>query len=221
MSFSKGGKRTTEKHTDNTAIDATTQAYQEEIRNAARQAGAQGPSPLVTGAAGFNTGLQTAGTAGINALSGDPAAVARLMNPYQQNVIDANNANWQHTNAQTMAQINDAATKAGAFGGSRAAIAQGAALAANNRAQQAETAGLLSSGYGQAINQANQLAGYGYAGAQSNANLGLGGVGSPQQWYMNLLKQGYISPYGASSQGGSSTATVDASGGFKIPFFGK
>ncbi len=205
MSF-LGGKnknKQTQSYNNTTNIDTQTQAYQQAIKNAAEQAGNAGPSPLVTGAAGYNTGLQTAGNLGLGAMSGDSAALAKMMDPYQQQVIDANNAQWQHVNQQTQNQINDRATRAGAFGGSRQAIATGSALANNNRAQMGQTAGLLSSGYNNAMNQAQALAGLGYAGAGQNANLGMGGVGNAQQWLMNMLNQGYHGPMGQTSSGAS------------------
>jgi len=213
------GRQTQDFH-DQSSIDQATQGYMQQIRDAALAAGNAGPSPLVTGASDYNTALQTAGTLGVNAGSGDAAALSKLMNPYQQQVIDANNANWQHTNAATMQQINDAATRAGAFGGSRQGVATGVALANNNLAQQNQTAGLLSSGYNNAINQANQLTGYGLTGATNNANLGLGGVGSPQAWLMNLLKQGYIGPYGqmSSGYGQQDTSGHNVGGEFTFPF---
>lgn len=205
MSFGAGKnkKKETQSYNNTTAVDATTQAYQQQIRNAAEQAGNAGPSPLIGGATSYNTGLQNYGDIGARALSGDQQAASQLMNPYQQQVIDANNAQWQHTNAQTMNQVNDAATRAGAFGGSRHGVAEGVALANNNRAQMGQTAGLLSSGYNNAMGQAGQLAGMGFAGAQQNANLGLGGVGNAQQWLMNMLNQGYKGPMGQTSSGAS------------------
>lgn len=65
-----------------------------------------------------------------------------LMNPYDQRVIDAKNANWQKTNLQTMNQVNDAATRAGAFGGSHHGVAEGVPLASNNQAQATQAARL-------------------------------------------------------------------------------
>jgi len=201
--MSKKKERQTQSYDNTTNIDTQTQAYQQAIRNAAEQAGNAGPSPLVTGAAGYNTGLQTAGNVGLGALSGDPRMASQLMNPYQQQVIDANNAQWGHVNQQTQNQINDRATRAGAFGGSRQGVATGTALAQNNQEQMGQTAGLLQGGYSDAMNRANQLATLGYAGAGQNANLGLGGVGNAQQWLMNMLNQGYKGPMGQTTYGKS------------------
>lgn len=211
-------EKTTENH--NESVDTQTRDYMSEIQNAARNAGLAGPSPLVTGAADYNTGLQKAGGLGLDALSGNTAATQQLMNPYQQQVIDANNAQWQHVNQQTQNQINDRATRAGAFGGSRQGVATGTALAANNQSQQGQTAGLLQGGFSDAMNRASQLASGGYAGAQSNANLGLGGVGNAQQWLLQMLNQGYRGPTGGTSGGSKWTGGVSTEGSFHIPGFG-
>jgi hypothetical protein len=195
-----------------TSFDPNSSAYVEHMRQQALAAGNAGPSPLLNGAAGYGTNAQTAGNLGFGALSGDPAAMQRLMNPYQQQVLDANNAQWQHTNAQTMNQVNDAATKAGAFGGSRHGVAEGVALANNNMAQQGQTANLLQSGYNNAVGQAGQLAGMGFQGAQLNSNLGFGGVGSPEQWKLNMMNQGWTGPTGQTSSG----AQTQFKGGFSL-----
>lgn len=211
-------QKTTENQ--NQSVDTNTRQQLGGIQQAYSQAGLEGPSPLLTNAAGYGTAAQTAGNLGLGALSGDPTQMARLMNPYQQQVIDANNAQWQRTNLQTQNQVNDAATRAGAFGGSRQNVATGTALAANNLAQQGQTAGLLQSGYNNAVNQAGQLAGLGFQGAGLNANLGMGGVGSPAQWYADQLRKGFIMPTGGTSGGAQTTQGGSTSGGFHIPFFG-
>jgi hypothetical protein len=211
-----GGKVDTsanvQKTTNNNAssFDPNSSAYVEQMRQQALAAGNAGPSPLLNGAASTGTNAQTAGNLGFGALSGDPNAMAKLMNPYQQQVLDANNAQWQHTNAQTLNQVNDAATGANAFGGSRQGVAEGVALSNNNMAQQSQTAGLLQSGYNNAIGQASQLAGYGMQGAQMNSNLGFGGVGSPEQWKLNMMNQGWTGPTGQTSSGAQTTAGASA-----------
>lgn len=206
MSIGKGGQRQTQNATSSTGVDPQTQAWIQQTMEAAKGAGAAGPSPLVGDATDYNSGLMKAGNLGFGALSGSPDAVKALMNPYQQQVIDANNAGWQRTNANTMNQVNDAATRANAFGGSRAAVAQGSALSQNNQAQQGQTAGLLQTGYGDAMNRAGQMAQMGFAGSQANANLGMGGVGNPMQWLMQMLNQGYKGPMGTNTNTSGATA---------------
>jgi hypothetical protein len=223
MSKSAGGQK--ENHNadmnQQTSVDPQTMAWMQEVMNAARNAGTAGPSPLATGAADYNTATMGAGRQGVAALSGDAAAQAALMDPYQSQVIDANNAQWDNADAHTASQMNDAATKANAFGGSRHGVATGVALGENNRNRMGQTAGLLSGGFQNSMGRAAQLAGMGAQGAGANANLGMGGVGSPQQWLMQMLNQGFRqtgSSTTGSSSGGSSTLGTQSA--FRVPFFG-
>jgi hypothetical protein len=216
VSFSFGGQRQTQSNTS--SVDQNTQQQLAEMWKAYQASGQAGPSPLLNGAAGYNTGAMDAGRTGMGFLTGDPNARAALMNPYQQQVIDANNAQWKQTNAQTSNQINDEATKANAFGGSRHGVAEGVALGQNNMAQQAQTAGLLQGGFANAQNTAQNLAQMGYNAAGQNANLGFGGVGSPAQWYAQQLRNGFVMPSGQSSSG--SGTSFGGQTGFKLPFLG-
>lgn len=202
MSKSAGGQRQSQNQTTN--IDPQSQDWLKQIMNAAANAGSQGPSPLVGGATDYNSAAMKAGNLGMGALSGDPNAVASMMNPYQKQVIDAMRAQSGVSDQQGMNTINEAATKAGAFGGSRQGVATGTMLAANARNLNSNIGGLLSSGYDNAMNRAGTMAGMGFAGAGANANLGMGGVGNPNQWLMNMLNQGYHGPMG---QSGSGTTT--------------
>lgn len=204
----------------NASVDTQTRDWLTEIMNAARNAGTAGPSPLVSNATGyFGTG-QNAGLTGIGALSGNGQDVQKLMSPYTQNVIDANATQWGRINQQTANQVRDAATMAGAFGGDRRNVALGTALNANNVAQAQQNAGLLNQGYSNAMNQAGQLAGLGFQSAGANANLGLGGVGSPNQWLFQMLRQGFIQPTGGTSGGATTTAGGTTQAGFSFPFLG-
>lgn len=214
--MSKGGQH---QNTHGTSgVDQTTQNYLQQIMQAAQGAGAAGPSPLIGGATGYNSGLMGAGATGAAALGGDPNAIAHLMNPYNQQVIDAMRAQAGVTNQQGMNAVNDAATRAGAFGGSRQGVATGTMLAQNARDLNSNISGLLSSGYNNAMNQASTAANLGFAGAGANANLGMGGVGNPQQWMLNMLHQGFIMPTGTNYSG--SGTNVGAQAGFKLPFLG-
>lgn len=199
MSVSIGGGKHKDKGTS--SIDNPSIAYQEKIRQAAAASGAAGPSPLVTGATGYNSGMMNAGNLGMGAMSGDPNAVNQMMNPYQQQVIGATNAQWDQNDQHTMNAVNDRATQAGAFGGSRQGVATGTALAQNNMNRNNAVSGLLYGGFNDTMQRANTLAGYGAMGSANNANLGMGGVGSPQQWMMQQLKAGYGGPYGGATNG--------------------
>lgn len=199
----KGGARQTSNQQQQ--IDPQTQAYMTEIMNAARKAGQGGPSPLLGGASDFYTSMMGAGRTGMDALSGDQGAIQGLMNPYQTNVVDAANRNFDLGNANAMRSVNDAATRAGAFGGSRHGVASGVAIGENERNRGNTVSGLLYGGFNDAMGRAGQLAGMGFGAAGANANLGFGGVGSPDQWMMQMLRQGYIGPQGSS--GTSATRT--------------
>lgn len=192
------------------------QGWINDIQKASQGAANYGPGANVQGAADTYTGMQNAGAIGAGALSGNAANTQQLMNPYQQQVIDQMSNQWGNINAQTAQQVNGNATTAGAFGGSRSAVAQGAALSQNNIAQAGQTAGLLSSGYSDAMGRASQLAQMGGQAAGANAQLGMQGVGNPDLWRQLVLKNGLMGlPYGTSS--GTSNSSVSGSAHFGAP----
>jgi hypothetical protein len=117
------------------------------------------------------------------------------MNPYQQQVLDANNAAWQKVNTQGANSLNAAATQANAFGGSRHGVAQGVMQSNNNMAQMQQTAGLLSQGFEGAMGRAGQLAGLGMGAAGAGAQLGMTERDiqmqtRPDLWRLAMLQQG-------------------------------
>jgi len=91
-----------------------------------------------------------------------PGAVSQFMNPYEQAVIDQSMQDIARSGQMQQNQLAAQAAGAGAFGGSRGALAQ-SELARNTMDQQARTAAQLrASGYGQAqqaAQNAAQLAG--------------------------------------------------------------
>lgn len=196
-----GGNVGKQTYNSNTNVDEATRLRNEEMWKAAQAAGAAGPGAALTGANQFYGGAVGAGNLGLGALSGDAAAAAKLMNPYQQQVIDEQNKAWQHINAQTQNQVNDAATRAGAFGGSRHGVMAGQAQAQNNAAQALQTAGLLQGGFESAMGRAAQLGNFGLAGAQGGSNLGLAGVDNPALWRLQMMKLGYNGPLGQQTSG--------------------
>jgi hypothetical protein len=199
MSLSFGGGKNKSKGT--TSIDKSSMEYMEKVRNAAAGAGKAGPSPLVGGATDYYDTLMKGGNMGMGAMSGDPNAVSAMMNPYQQQVVDATNREWDNTDQRTMNAVNDRATAGGAFGGSRHGVATGVALGQNNQARMGQNASLLYGGFNDTMGRAGQMAQMGYAGAGQNANLGMGGVGNPDQWMMEMLKRGYMGPKGGATNG--------------------
>ncbi len=196
--MSVGGSKTTQNSQNSLNQQSTN--YLQGVWNAAQGAGQQGPSPLLTGAAGYNTNLQNAGNLGLRAMT-DPSQMALLMSPYTTNVINAMQQQQGVANQGILSDINSQATRAGAFGGDRAAVAQGVALAQSNLGNNAQIANLLNAGYQNAQGVAQNLAGMGYAGAGQNANLGMQGVGNQQQWLLNMLRQGWLGPTGSSGSG--------------------
>ena len=185
-----------------TGPNQSTQDYLNQIQAAAKGAGAAGPGAAVQGAMGYNTAAMGAGNTGLAALSGDPTAVNQLMNPYMGQVVKATQDSYARTGTQAINQVDANATSMGAFGGSRNAVAQGSAQAQNAVNENQTIAGLLGTGYSQAMGQAGQLAQGGANAAGANANLGLQGADNPNLWMVNMLKNGFQGlPYGTSSSG--------------------
>jgi hypothetical protein len=106
------------------------------------------------GQAGANTALNQAGSffTGPETMSvGDQAA--QFMNPYQSQVIDANNAQFDQLRGQASMGANQEAMQAGAFGGSRHGVMAGTRLAQLDQTQMQQNANLLNSGYQNAMQQ--------------------------------------------------------------------
>lgn len=185
---------------------ATNQRAGDIWRAAERASGAIPTS--VTGAQDYYTGAQTAGRQGLDALTGNAGAQQQFMNPYQTQVIDALNAQFQRGNQMAMNQVNDAATQAGAFGGSRQGIATGTALAQNALNRDQQIAGLLTSGFDNSMNRAAQAAGLGFDAAGAGANLGMV-AGNRDLWRLNTLQRGF------------NPLQVGASRGFNLGLGGK
>ena len=174
-----------------------------------RSAGEMGRSTAMQGIAGLaGTGDQF-----------DPSSVGRFMDPFTQNVIDAQQAEIARLGEQQKIAARDQAVRSGAFGGSRGAIAR-AEIDRNILQQQAKTgAELRSQGFQQAQQaaqqafeqaqgrrqQAAQLTGsLGQAGAQTGitaaqqaANLGLS---AEQMAQRGALESGQLGLSGLTSQ---------------------
>ena len=181
---------------------ATTRGRVKQVWDAAQGAAGAVPQPILQSQGTFS-GAQTAGQAGLDALSGNATAAQQFMNPYQQQVMDQMTKQFGVQNQMTEQQMNDSATRAGAFGGSRHGVATGVALGENQRNQAMQAAGMLQQGFEGAMGRAGQVAGMGMQGAQLGANLGMT-AGSPELWKMNTLQQGMqgmpYQTYGKNSQ---------------------
>jgi len=120
-------------------------------------------SPFMTKASTAADAAQAAAAAGQGA--GDPylqaaqgftgaGAYKQFMSPYQQEVIDSTMADFQQQLAQQQAQFGAGAGSA--FGGSRAAVAQGELASQGIRGMASQLGQLRQSGFGQAQALANQ-----------------------------------------------------------------
>lgn len=167
----------------------TTNRQQGEVFNAAKTAGASVPQPILQAQGTFGA-QQTAGQQGLDAMTGNTNAAQKFMNPYQQQVMDKMTEQFANQNKMTTAGINDQATQAGAFGGSRHGVAQGVALGENLRNQGMMAADMLSQGFEGAMGRAGQVANLGFGGAQAGANLGME-AGNQAVWRANQLRRGY------------------------------
>ncbi|MCC2626372.1 MAG: hypothetical protein K0S14_22 [Thermomicrobiales bacterium] len=109
------------------------------------------------------------GLFGARALAGDQDATQQMMNPYLSGVVDQVKGQYGDLNAAAQTGIQDQATKAGAFGGSRHGVASGVASAEIAKGLGSQIAGLQHQGFNDAMGRASGL-----------ANLGLGGMGMAQ-----------------------------------------
>ena len=96
------------------------------------------------------------------------AAAANMMNPYQQQVVDATIRDVGSAAQMGLNQIGAQAQGAGAFGGSRQAIAEAEALKGFNQQALDQVSRLNQQGYQQSINNAfNAAQGLQNAGNQA------------------------------------------------------
>jgi hypothetical protein len=161
--------------TQSTGVDNVTAGRQHAVFAAGQALAGQHLAPVdpsVAAAQRNYQGAASAGNLGLQSLSGDQGAYSHLANPYQQNVTDAVNAQWGRQAANVSDTIAARAQAAGAFGGSREAIAQGQGLSdlANNQMQQ--IAGLQYQGFNDTQNRAAQLANLGMSANGAAAGIG-------------------------------------------------
>ncbi len=102
----------------------------------------------------------------LNTYSNPAAAAANMMNPYQQQVVDATIRDVGNAAQMGLNQIGAQAQGAGAFGGSRQAIAEAEALKGFNQQALDQVSRLNQQGYQQSINNAFNAA----QGLQSAGN---------------------------------------------------
>lgn len=171
----KGGKK--EVQTVQTGPDVQSQAYINALRKQAMMG-----SQVATGM----PGSMFAGPLGAQ-------DIQAAMNPFLSQVVDATRGEFDNLRGLASNATNQQATQAGAFGGSRQAVLEGTRLGELDRAQASNIAGLLSGGYGQAVNLAEmqrqqrqqqlQEPLWRQQQALNMLNLGMGPVGQSQQQF--------------------------------------
>jgi hypothetical protein len=198
----KGG---TQRVTQTNALDPETQKWVQEIYRSASGAAntPYNPSAGSRQAGDFLSGAVRGGNLGFGALMGDPNAVRSFMNPYTDEVIKRVEGDQARLQAGTMKGVNDYATKAGAFGGSRHGVATGTALAESEQDGADRIAGLRHTGYTDAMGRAQSAANLGFSAAPMLDAYGRYDqqMRDPNYRRMTLLREGMMGlPYGTSSE---------------------
>lgn len=111
------------------------------------------------------------------------ASAANMMNPYQQQVVDATIRDVGNAAQMGLNQIGRQAQSAGAFGGSRQAIAEAEALKGFNQQALDQVSRLNQQGYNQAMNNA-------FTAASGLQGAGQQAFGMGQDIQRNQLMQG-------------------------------
>lgn len=162
----KGGQKTT----TTTELDPRSQAYINQMRtagmDAANIAGAAGQQPLSVA-----------------------DQIGQFMNPYTQNVVNATNAQFDQLRAGAVTDVNQQATQAGAFGGSRHGVASGVRQGMLDQSEM----GIMANLYQQGHQQATQNAIPYFQQQQMNPLIA-------QQARMGLLNQGMGPTSGTTTQ---------------------
>ncbi len=219
-----GGKD--KKQTTTQALDPTVQRYRDQMLSQASGLGGQayggplsaGLNPWTQQAAGMFGGLSGLAGLGAGALSGDPNARAQFMNPYESGVLDSVGQQYGDMRDQATLSLNDQATKAGAFGGSRHGVAQGQLLGDLYKAEGQQKAGLIYGGFNDAMQRAQSALGMGMGAAQQLGQYGQYATGLQQQnqqnQYNEFLRQQQL-PYQQLAAMQGAVGTAGALGGGK------
>ena len=150
-------------------------------------AGISSAQSMIPGAAGLvGSGASTLGSAlpyystgaGLDLSSAQnpitSGQIQSYLNPYTQDVVNSTEAAFNNQNAQQAQQLTSSAIMGGnAFGGDRAGVAQGVLAGQQQTAEAPILAGLESSGYTSAVQEAQQE-----QALQQSAASGLGSLGS-------------------------------------------
>ena len=117
----------------------------------------------------IGTGLTLNGAQSVNPTDLNGASVNKYLSPYLQTVLGTTMAAQGQQNAQQQQGLNTEAIKGGAFGGDRAGIAQANLAYQQNLANSQTNAGILNTGYNQALGTAQQQQGVDLQAQQANA----------------------------------------------------
>lgn len=203
----------------NSGYDQSTTDWINQIRQATQAAannpGAAAVNPMTTRAANHFAGMLPGANLGWAALGGDANAARKLMNPYEDQVVSRVNSEWDRAGTTAMNQVADQATRAGAFGGSRAAVAQGGALGAVQRDRMNQIAGIRQQGFGEAMGRAGQMVNFGMGAGDRTAAAGdymrnAAMESDPNMWRMNTLMRGFL-PTGQFQRSSGSNTKVGTS----------
>jgi hypothetical protein len=147
-------------------------------------AGAQSMLPTAEGyvssaAPYYGAGASAVGESEVNPITS--GGISAYMNPYTQDVVNSTEAAFNNQNAIQANQLTGSAILGGnAFGGDRAGVAQAALAGQQQTAEAPVIAGLESSGYTSAVQEAEQQQQLEQSGASIYGSLGagLGSLGS-------------------------------------------
>lgn len=133
-----------------------------------------------------NLGLATQHMAGQLGGAGSftGADMEAYQNPYQQQVIQQTQQDYDRMRGQGLRNVGEEATRAGAYGGARHGIAEGTRMAELGRAEANQLAGLRHTGFQDAASRWSQDRSYQNLAAQQMANLGMSGAAG-----LNALQQ--------------------------------
>lgn len=165
--MSKSRDQTSTQTTDQ-RVDPQTAAFIAQYRNTAQGLYGQSPNanPYLTQAAGVAGNLTgNLGFAGQQGLAG----IDQYFNPYQQQVVQGVQSDFDRQRQLATNQAADMATRSGAFGGSRQAVLDAELQRGVNQNEAQQLANLRYGGYTNAANQMLQQ-------QQMAANLGLSGL---------------------------------------------
>lgn len=143
--------------------------------------------------------------------AGDPTQyLSKFMNPFQDQVINGVQNDFDRQRAQNGMQVNDLATKAGAFGGSRAAVLQALGNRDIGNNESTTLGNLRSAGYDQALQQSGAWNNTVQANRQSQINAAMQRFNMAQGYPLQSLgiqQQAFQGLPMGSTYSGTSTST--------------